>query len=93
MTLIPQLGPVGQKISAKLAQNFQPQALDVIDESHQHAGHSGARADGESHFRVKIVAEAFRGKSRVEQHRMINAALADELKDRVHALAIQSSAP
>jgi BolA protein len=84
---------VGQRISAKLRQSFSPAALEVIDESHQHAGHSGARADGESHFRVRIVAEAFRGKSRVDQHRMVNAALADELKDRVHALAIQASAP
>jgi BolA family transcriptional regulator, general stress-responsive regulator len=93
MTLTPTLGPVGQTISAKLMQSFSPAALEVIDESHQHAGHSGARADGESHFRVKIVSEAFRGKSRVEQHRMVNAVLAQELKERVHALAIQASAP
>jgi BolA family transcriptional regulator, general stress-responsive regulator len=93
MTLSPQLGPVGQTISAKLMQSFAPASLEVIDESHQHAGHSGARPDGESHFRVRIVSEAFRGKSRVEQHRMVNAALAEELKERVHALAIQSSAP
>jgi BolA protein len=84
---------VGLRISAKLRENFSPAALEVIDESHQHAGHSGSRPDGESHFRVKIVAEAFRGKSRVEQHRLVNAALAEELKERVHALAIQSSAP
>jgi BolA family transcriptional regulator, general stress-responsive regulator len=93
MTLTHTLGPVGQTISAKLMQSFAPAALEVIDESHQHAGHSGARADGESHFRVKIVSEAFRGKSRVEQHRMVNAVLAQELKERVHALAIQASAP
>lgn len=93
MTPTTHLGPVGQRISAKLVQAFAPAALDVIDESHHHAGHSGARADGESHFRVVIVAEAFRGKSRVDQHRMVNAALADELRERVHALAIQSSAP
>jgi BolA family transcriptional regulator, general stress-responsive regulator len=93
MTLMPPLGPVGQAISAKLIGSFAPEVLDVIDESHHHAGHSGARADGESHFRVKIVAEAFRGKSRVEQHRMVNAVLAQELKERVHALAIQASAP
>jgi BolA protein len=84
---------VGLRISAKLTQSFAPAALEVIDESHQHAGHSGSRPDGESHFRVKIVAEAFRGKSRVEQHRLVNAALAEELRERVHALAIQSSAP
>ena len=92
MTLETELGPVGQTISLKLRQAFAPQALEVIDESYQHAGHSGARADGESHFRVKIVAEAFRGKSRVEQHRMVNAALAEELRERVHALAIEVSA-
>ncbi len=74
-------------------QSFAPASLEVIDESHHHAGHAGARTDGESHFRVRIVSEAFRGKSRVEQHRMVNAALAEELKERVHALAIQSSAP
>ena len=87
------LGPVGQNITAKLTDAFEPVHLDVIDESHQHAGHSGARPDGESHFRVRIVAEAFRGKSRIEQHRMVNGVLADELRGRVHALAIQSSAP
>ena len=84
MTPTTHLGPVGQRISAKLLQNFSSAALEVIDESHQHAGHSGARSDGESHFR---------GKSRVDQHRMVNAALAEELKERVHALAIQASAP
>jgi len=87
------LGPIGQTITAKLTDAFAPEHLEVIDESHQHAGHAGARPDGESHFRVKIVAEAFRAKSRVEQHRMVNAALAEELRQRVHALAIQSSAP
>lgn len=87
------LGPAGQTIARKLAQAFAPAELDVTDESHHHAGHSGARAGGESHFRVRIVAEAFRGKSRVEQHRMVNAALAEELRGGVHALAIQASAP
>jgi BolA protein len=86
-------GPVGNTIKDTLARNFTPVRLEVIDESHHHAGHSGSRPDGESHFRVEIVAEAFRGKSRVEQHRMVNAALAGLLRDRVHALAIQASAP
>ena len=87
------LGPVGQSITQKLNQAFTPIHLDVIDESQQHAGHSGARPDGESHFRVKIVAETFRGKSRIERHRMVNAVLAELLRERVHALAIQASAP
>jgi BolA protein len=65
----------------------------VIDESHQHAGHSGAHAQGESHFRVKIMAEAFRGQSRVNQHRLVNQVLAAELKTRVHALALETSVP
>jgi BolA family transcriptional regulator, general stress-responsive regulator len=93
MTPATKLGPVGQRISAKLVQTFHPAVLEVIDESQQHAGHAGAHEDGESHFRVRIVAEAFRGKSRVEQHRMVNGALADELRERVHALTIQASAP
>lgn len=87
------LGPVGQRISTKLVQSLRPQAVEVIDESDHHIGHAGARPDGESHFRIKIVAEAFRGKSRVERHRMVNAVLAEELKERVHALAIEASAP
>ena len=87
------LGPVGQTIAAKLTQRFVPAFLEVIDESEQHRGHSGARPDGESHFRVKIAAEAFRGKSRLERHRMVNETLAAELKERVHALAIEATAP
>ena len=87
------LGLVGKSLEAKLQVAFAPIALEVIDESSQHQGHAGARPDGESHFRVRIVAAAFKGKSRVEQHRMINQVLALELKERVHALAIEASAP
>ena len=87
------LGPLGTNIKDKLTRAFQPQLLDVIDESHLHAGHAGSHPDGESHFRVKIVSQAFVGKSRLDTHRMVNAALAEELKSRVHALAINASAP
>ena len=87
------LGLVGKTLEAKLREAFAPIDLEVIDESIQHQGHAGARPDGESHFRVRIVAAAFKGKSRVEQHRMINQVLALELKERVHALAIEASAP
>ena len=80
-------------IADKLNAAFAPDRLDVVDESHQHEGHAGARPGGQTHFRVDIVSEAFRGKSRVERHRMINAALASELAGGVHALAIQASAP
>lgn len=84
------LGPVGQKICDKLAAELNPSSLEVIDESHLHAGHAGARPDGESHFRVKVVSAAFAGKSPVERHRMINTILAEELEERVHALAISA---
>jgi BolA family transcriptional regulator, general stress-responsive regulator len=80
-------------ITNKLTKAFAPQSLDVIDESHQHVGHAGHRPGGETHFRVTIVSDAFRGKSRVERHRMINATLAAELAGGVHALAIHASAP
>jgi BolA family transcriptional regulator, general stress-responsive regulator len=87
------LGLIGKTLEAKLMAAFSPVSLEVIDESVQHHGHSGARPDGESHFRIKIVSHAFQGKSRVEQHRMINAVLAPELRERVHALAIEAAAP
>ena len=87
------LGPIGIILETKLRAAFSPALLNVIDESHQHHGHGGSHPEGESHFRVKIVAEAFRGLSRVEQHRRVNAALADELKSRVHALAIETALP
>ena len=80
-------------IADKLTAAFSPQSLRVEDESRQHAGHAGSRPGGETHYRVYIVAEAFRGKSRVETHRMINAALAAELDGGVHALAIHAAAP
>jgi BolA protein len=80
-------------ITNKLTKAFVPQSLDVVDESHKHVGHAGHRPGGETHFRVTIVSEAFSGKSRIERHRMINATLAAELADGVHALAIHASAP
>ena len=85
--------PMKDTIAAKLASAFQPQQLDVVDESHQHVGHAGHRPGGETHFRVYIVAEAFRGKGRLERHRMINQTLSGELAGGVHALAIHASAP
>ena len=80
-------------ISNKLQEAFTPESLQVVDESHLHEGHSGHRPGGETHFRVYIVSEAFKGKSRVDRHRMINSALAAELSAGVHALAIHAQAP
>ncbi|EJW10900.1 Cell division protein BolA [Rhodovulum sp. PH10] len=84
---------VRDRMTEKLQAAFAPARLEVIDESARHAGHAGARPEGETHFRVRIVAEAFRGTSRIERHRMINAALADEIAGGVHALAIEAGVP
>ena len=92
---------IQEAIEAKLRQAFRPQRLDVVNESHLHAGHhheqSGHQAvydgTGETHFRVRIVSEAFAGKNRIERHRAVNALLADELAHGVHALAIEPAAP
>jgi BolA protein len=80
-------------IAAKLNAAFALESLKIVDESHLHAGHAGHRGSGESHYRVYIVAAAFSGKSRVERHRMVNAALAAELRDHVHALAVHARSP
>ena len=80
-------------ITEKLTTAFAPESLEVVDESHHHEGHAGHRPGGETHFRIYIVAAAFKGKSRLERHRLINATLASELKGGVHALAIHASAP
>jgi BolA protein len=84
---------VKSRIEEKLRRAFEPANLDVVDESHLHQGHVGARPGGETHFRVRITAAGFFGKNRVERHRMINAVLAEELADRVHALSLHVSAP
>lgn len=84
---------VANRIREKLQAAFSPGRLNVIDQSDQHAGHAGSRPEGETHFMVEIEAEAFAGKSRVEMHRLVNAALAEELEGPVHALAISARAP
>jgi BolA family transcriptional regulator, general stress-responsive regulator len=77
----------------KLREAFSPESLEVSDESHLHEGHAGHRPGGETHFRLYIVSSAFKGKSRIERHRMINSTLAAELAGGVHALAIHANAP
>lgn len=80
-------------ITRKLTKTFAPESLRVEDESDQHKGHAGHRQEGETHYRVYIVADAFQGKSRIDRHRLINSALAEELAGGVHALAIHAKAP
>jgi BolA protein len=83
-----------ERITRTLTEAFNPRSLEVVDESDLHKGHAHHRPEGESHFRVRIVSAAFRGKSRLQIHREVNAALAPELgPDRVHALAIEASVP
>jgi BolA protein len=84
---------VAATIRRKLEEAFAPVHLDVVDESHMHVGHAGAQAGGETHFRVLIAAATFAGKSRIERQRLIFAVLADELRDRVHALSLTVRAP
>jgi BolA family transcriptional regulator, general stress-responsive regulator len=72
---------------------LHPVALDLRDESAQHAGHAGARPSGGSHWQLTIVSEAFRGKSPVARHRMVYEALGDLMKRDIHALRIEASAP
>ncbi|MBK5196956.1 MAG: BolA family transcriptional regulator [Methyloceanibacter sp.] len=80
-------------ITQKLRDAFAPSALEVVNDSHRHAGHGGSPGTGESHFSIEVVSDHFNGKSRLERHRMVNAVLAEELKGRVHALAIRALTP
>ena len=82
-----------ETIREKLTETFSPVSLDVVNDSHRHAGHAGSPGTGESHFRVTIISEKFGGLSRVERHRLVNEALAAELSGPVHALAIKALAP
>jgi BolA protein len=84
---------MAQTIHQKLTAAFAPEELTVDDESARHAGHSGARPGGETHFNVRIVTEAFSGLSRVERQRRVYAALAEELRGSVHALSLTTLTP
>ena len=80
-------------IDEALRRDLAARSVDVVDESHLHAGHAGARPGGETHFRVDIVSDAFAGKSRIERHRLVNDALAPAFARGLHALAIKARAP
>jgi BolA protein len=84
---------VAQRIELKLKQALAPELLLVKDESHLHAGHAGARPDGESHFRLLIVSDRFEGLSRVARQRAVNDILREELSGRIHALAMRTLTP
>jgi len=84
---------VAAAIEAKLTEALRPTRLAIVDDSHKHKGHVGARPEGETHFRVEVVSDAFSGRSRVERQRLIYGLLADELATHVHALEIKSLTP
>jgi BolA protein len=84
---------IAEAIRRKLVARFAPVRLDIIDESHRHAGHAGARPEGETHFAVTITAAAFAGQSRLARQRLVHETLAEELRTRVHALSLTVKAP
>jgi BolA family transcriptional regulator, general stress-responsive regulator len=84
---------VEQEMRELLMVALEPTRLDVINESHMHAGHAGSPGTGESHFRILVVSTKFAGQSRVLRQRLVNDALGDLLRHRVHALAMTTYAP
>ena len=69
---------------------LSPRTLEVYDDSHEHAGHAGAKERGGGHFQVILVSEQFEGKNQLARHRMIYQAVSDLMRDKIHALAIQA---
>ena len=84
---------VADTIRRKLTEQLSPIRLEISDESYLHAGHEGARPEGETHFSITIVSAAFIGRSRVDRQRLIYQTLANELATRVHALSLTTLAP
>ena len=84
---------VSDILKSKISDTLKPVQLKIIDESHMHAGHAGHDASGESHFQVLIVSDAFEGVSRVQRQRLVYDLLAEELKTKIHALALKTLTP
>ena len=81
-------------IEKKIEAALKPASLEIVNESHLHAGHQESfDGSGETHLRIKVVADAFTGMSRVDRHRAINALVADEIAAGLHAIAIEAKAP
>jgi BolA protein len=86
-------GRIAPEIERRLRAALEPAHLVVTNDSARHRGHAGDDGSGESHFSVEVVSERFAGMSRVERQRAVNSALADLMRDRIHALAIKARAP
>jgi len=82
-----------EQITTRLKDAFDPEHLDVVDDSEMHRGHAGFQEGGESHFRVKMVSAALAGQSRIAQHRAVHAAIGKQLMKEIHALALDLSIP
>ena len=84
---------VAQTLREKLTRALAPERLEIVDESHLHAGHAGAREGGESHFRIDVVSAAFAGRGRIARHRLVHDILAEEIAGPVHALSLTARTP
>lgn len=93
MAAVTRQGPFYLRITQKLTTALRPVALNLIDESHLHAGHKESPGLPETHFNLEIVSPEFEGMSMLQRHRKVYAILADEMKERVHALALKTKAP
>jgi len=83
-----------KSLEKKLQNTFNPDRLEVINESHLHAGHQpGFDGSGESHIRIRIISSLFEGMPRIQRHRKINAILSDEIAAGLHAVAIEANSP
>lgn len=84
------LGPVGQELESRLRGGLNPTSLEIVDQSAAHAGHSGARPEGETHFAVRIASASFDGLSRVDRQRLVFEHVGDLMERRIHALSIKA---
>lgn len=85
--------PIAERIRTKLTEGLSPVRLEVEDQSQRHVGHAGHDGRGESHFAVTVVSEVFAGMPQVERQRLVYRLLAEEMAERIHALAIAARTP
>jgi len=84
---------IRKAIEAKINEALNPVHLDIIDNSQKHAGHAGAHPEGESHFALVVVSQAFEGLNRVQRQRLVYDALKQEMADHIHALELKTLTP
>lgn len=82
-----------ERLIEQLRASLSPTSIDVVDESHRHAGHAGARPGGETHYHVEIVSARFAGMSRIARHRLVHEIVHDEFENGLHALSLKLLTP